>query len=44
MNEEIECYADDSTIVAAGKNVAEVGKKLSEDCDNLSDWMASNSF
>ena len=44
MNEEIECYADDSTILAAGKNVSEVGKKLSEDCDNLSDWMASNSF
>ena len=44
INEKIECYADDSTIVAAGKNVAEVGRKLSEDCDNLSDWMASNSF
>ena len=44
IKESIECYADDSTIGAAGKDVAEVGRKLSDECSNLSDWMASNSF
>ena len=44
IKESIECYADDSTVVAAGKDVEEVGRKLSEDCRNLSDWMACNYF
>ena len=43
IKESIECFADDSTIGAAGKDVAEVGRILSEECRNLSDWMASNS-
>ena len=44
INEEIDCYADDSTMGATAGNVDEIGEKLSADCSNLSDWMAGNSF
>ena len=44
IKESIECYADDSTVGAADKDVVEVERKLSEDCSSLSNWMASNSF
>ena len=44
INEDIDCYADDSTLGATAKQVAEIGAKLSNDCDRLSDWMQSNKF
>ena len=44
INEEVDCYADDSTMGATAKTIVEIGNKLSDDCSNLSDWMAQNSF
>ena len=44
INEDIDCYADDSTLGATAADIAEIGEKLSSDCSNLSNWMASNSF
>ena len=40
----IDCYADDSTLGATAKDVADIGTRLSTDCDQLSRWMKSNSF
>ena len=42
LNESIDCYADDSTLGATGKCIANIGNKLTDDCN--SDWMASNNF
>ena len=44
ITEEIDCYADDSTLGATAGNVEEISYKLSRDCGHLSDWMHSNSF
>ena len=44
ISESIDCYADDSTLGATGKNTEEIGRKLTNDCSSLSDWMASNKF
>ena len=44
INESIDCYADDSTLGATGKSIVDIGNKLTEDCRNLSDWMAGNKF
>ena len=44
MEENIDCYADDSTLGASGKNVADVGAALSRDCAQLHSWMQSNRF
>ena len=44
ISEDIDCYADDSTIGATAENVSNVGERLTEDCGNLSDWMAGNIF
>ena len=44
INESIDCYADDSTLGATDKNIADIGDKLTDDCKSLSDWMASNNF
>ena len=42
ITENIDCYADDSTLGA--KAIADIGTKLSSDCDQLSQWMKTNSF
>ena len=44
INESIDCFADDSTLGATGKDIAEIGERLSSDCDQLSSWMKSNSL
>ena len=44
IEKNIDCYADDSTLGASGKQVEEVGTVLSSDCDQLSFWMQANSF
>ena len=44
IQESVDCYADDSTLGATGRNITEIGRKLTDDCNNLSDWMASNTF
>ena len=44
LKEDIDCYADDSTLGATAKNVDEIGEKLTKDCESLSNWMQSNSF
>ena len=44
INQSIDCYADDSTLGATGKSVTDIGNIVSDDCKNLSDWMASNNF
>ena len=44
ITEDIDCYADDSTLGDTAEHAAEVGTLLSRDCDHLSDWMSANSF
>ena len=44
IKENIDCYADDSTLGASGNQIADVGAVLSRDCDHLSSWMQANSF
>ena len=44
MHQEIDCYADDSTMGAASNQVSEIGDNLTTDCDRLSDWMVVNQF
>ena len=39
---DIDAYADDSTMTATGKNVHEIGVKLTEDCATVSNWMQMN--
>ena len=44
IKEDIDCYADDSTLGATAENVVTIGEKLSSDCESLSNWMQMNSF
>ena len=44
ITENIDCYADDSTLGATSKDVEDIGDKLSRDCGQLSKWMHTNSF
>ena len=44
IKEYIDCYADDSTMCATAETVEEIGEKLSNDCNMLSDWMEMNNF
>ena len=44
IKENIDCYADDSTLGASAGHVADIGTALSRDCGQLSWWMQSNSF
>ena len=44
ITEDIDCYADDSTMGATAGNVTDIGTKLSRDCDQLSEWMQANRF
>ena len=44
IREDIDCYADDSTLGATAETVEIIGEKLSGECENLSNWMQSNSF
>ena len=44
INEDIDCYADDSTLGATAKHVDEIEIKLTTDCSNLSNWMVANQF
>ena len=42
LQDPVDSYADDTTISATGKSVEEIGRKLSQDCENVSTWMRSN--
>ena len=42
--EDIDCYADDSTLGATAGQAADISKLLTGDCGHLSDWMGANSF
>ena len=44
INDELDFYADDSTLGCTAKDVVQRGDKLTKDCSNLSDWMVGNSF
>ena len=44
IREDIDCYADDSTLGATAETVEIIREKLSGECENLSNWMQSNSF
>ena len=44
IDEDIDCYADDSTLGATSGQAAEISKLLTRDCGELSDWMGANSF
>ena len=38
----VDAYADDTTLTVAGKSVEEIGTKMTENCDLVSNWMMSN--
>ena len=38
----VDSYADDTNIFATAKTVEEIGQKLTEDCEKVSNWMRSN--
>ena len=44
IEEEIDCYADDSTMGASAPSVADIGLSLTKECSNLSYWMQANRF
>ena len=44
ITENIDCYADDSTLGASAGQAADIGTALTRDCDQLSCWMQANSF
>ena len=44
ITENIDCYADDSTLGATAEQIVDIGTKLSNDCGQLSDWMKANTF
>ena len=44
IKEDLDCYADDSTLGATDKEAKQIGNKLSMDCDKLSAWMENNRF
>ena len=44
IGEQIDCYADDSTISASGVNINEVSAKLTSECSKLNVWMMENQF
>ena len=44
IKEDIDCYADDSTLGASAANEDAISDKLTQDCEQLSTWMNCNSF
>ena len=42
LRNEVDSYADDTTITATSSKVAEIGNMLTEDCLEVSQWMRSN--
>ena len=44
LKEDVNCYADDSTVSSSGKDVNEIGEKLTNDCQKLTTWMTENGF
>ena len=44
IKEDVDFYAYDSTLGATGKNIVTISERLTNDCNNLSVWMHSNSF
>ena len=44
IENDIDCYADDSTLGASDNCTKAIGDKLSMDCSSLSKWMSQNSF
>jgi hypothetical protein len=39
---EIDSYADDTTMTMTGDSVEEIGRKLTDDCRRVSEWMTQN--
>ena len=44
LDEEIECFADDSTLSSSKEIPVEIERCLSQDCQSFSQWMAENKF
>ena len=42
LENEVDSYADETTITATAPTVAEIGSSLTEDCAKVSQWMRSN--
>ena len=39
---DVEAYADDSTLTVSGATTEEIGRKLTENCEVVSNWMLGN--
>ena len=44
IEEQIDCFADDSTMGASAADLVDISDRLSRECDNLSKWMQANRF
>ena len=44
IEEQLDCFADDSTMGASAASVTEISTRLDKECDNLSCWMQANRF
>ena len=42
IENEIDNYADDTTLTATSSNIGDLESKLSTDCERISEWMVSN--
>ena len=42
ISENVDSYADDTTISVAGQSVSEIEKKLTRECTHISRWMQAN--
>ena len=42
LNCEADAYADDTTMTVAGKNVEEIGARMTENCGLVTNWMIGN--
>ena len=42
LNCELDAYADDSTMTVTAKSTDEIGVKLTENCELVSEWMLGN--
>ena len=44
INNDVECYADDSTVSASSERIEVIEEQLTLDCNSLSKWMRQNRF
>ena len=44
LNENIDCYADDSTVSVSSSQIFEISERLTSECESVNCWMTKNKF